>query len=330
MAADRRAPRRVGIRRHGRVRLLRHQSAPPVPPRRRVDAPMPRRPRSVPASTSSCQAPTATASRCVTRSTPASSRWQTSTRPSVGHWPRSSASACSNIPTSMPIGCSVDTRSPAQIELARDVARDSLVLLRNDGVLPLDCASFGRRHRPERGERTERPRRLQLSGPRRVAARSAEEWPQRVRHAARPRRRRRRGERHVPRRCRARRTPRPPRHRARSATRRAARSTTTTARASTTAVAAAAASDVAILVMGDRSGLTDDCTTGESRDVVVARSARRAGGTRAGGRRDRHADRARADRRTADRFGAGARRGERGADGVAARRAGCGGDRRCR
>ncbi len=34
------------------------------------------------------------------------------------------------------------------------------------------------------------------------------------------------------------------------------------------AVAAAAASDVAILVMGDRSGLTDDCTTGESRDVA--------------------------------------------------------------
>ncbi|WP_424345607.1 glycoside hydrolase family 3 N-terminal domain-containing protein [Ilumatobacter sp.] len=34
------------------------------------------------------------------------------------------------------------------------------------------------------------------------------------------------------------------------------------------AVAAAAASDVAIMVMGDKSGLTDDCTTGESRDVA--------------------------------------------------------------
>jgi beta-glucosidase len=34
------------------------------------------------------------------------------------------------------------------------------------------------------------------------------------------------------------------------------------------AVAAAAASDVVVMVMGERSGLTDDCTTGESRDVA--------------------------------------------------------------
>lgn len=34
------------------------------------------------------------------------------------------------------------------------------------------------------------------------------------------------------------------------------------------AVALAAASDVAVLVMGDRSGLTEDCTSGESRDVA--------------------------------------------------------------
>ena len=33
------------------------------------------------------------------------------------------------------------------------------------------------------------------------------------------------------------------------------------------AVAAAAKADVAVMVMGERSGLTDDCTTGESRDV---------------------------------------------------------------
>jgi beta-glucosidase len=33
------------------------------------------------------------------------------------------------------------------------------------------------------------------------------------------------------------------------------------------AVAAAANADVAVMVMGERSGLTDDCTTGESRDV---------------------------------------------------------------
>lgn len=34
------------------------------------------------------------------------------------------------------------------------------------------------------------------------------------------------------------------------------------------AIAAAAASDVAVMVMGERSGLTEDCTTGESRDVA--------------------------------------------------------------
>src|SRR5690606_26058877 len=37
------------------------------------------------------------------------------------------------------------------------------------------------------------------------------------------------------------------------------------------AVAAAAASDVAVLVLGERSGLTEDCTTGESRDVSSLR-----------------------------------------------------------
>jgi beta-glucosidase len=37
------------------------------------------------------------------------------------------------------------------------------------------------------------------------------------------------------------------------------------------AVDAAAASDVAILVLGERSGLTEDCTTGESRDVASLR-----------------------------------------------------------
>ncbi|MEZ5219540.1 MAG: glycoside hydrolase family 3 C-terminal domain-containing protein [Ilumatobacteraceae bacterium] len=34
------------------------------------------------------------------------------------------------------------------------------------------------------------------------------------------------------------------------------------------AIAAATASDVAVMVMGERSGLTEDCTTGESRDVA--------------------------------------------------------------
>ena len=56
--------------------------------------------------------------------------------------------------------------------------------------------------------------------------------------------------------------------------------------------------------MGERSGLTEDCTTGESRDVAVAEAARRAGGARAGGGRDRDAGRARAGRRPAGRLAA--------------------------
>ena len=70
MAADRSAARRVGLRRHGRVRLLRGQPARRLPPRRRVDGPeaaaagAARR-----ASTSSCPAPTATATRSARRST---------------------------------------------------------------------------------------------------------------------------------------------------------------------------------------------------------------------------------------------------------------------
>ena len=48
------------------------------------------------------------------------------------------------------------------------------------------------------------------------------------------------------------------------------------------AVAAAKAADVALLVMGDRAGLTDPCTTGEARDRAELGSAGRARGTRQG------------------------------------------------
>ena len=83
-------------------------------------------------------------------------------------------------------------------------------------------------------------------------------------------------------------------------------------------------SDVAVLVMGERSGLTDDCTTGESRDVASLDLPGRAGGARAGRRRHRHAGGARARRRPPDRLRAGPRRGQRRPDGVAAGRAGRG------
>ena len=67
------------------------------------------------------------------------------------------------------------------------------------------------------------------------------------------------------------------------------------------AVAAATASEVAILVLGERSGLTDDSTTGEFRDRLDPGLPRPpAGAVRRGGR-DRHAGRARGRQRPAAR-----------------------------
>ena len=50
-----------------------------------------------------------------------------------------------------------------------------------------------------------------------------------------------------------------------------------------------APSDVAVMVMGDKSGLTDDCTSGESRDRASLDLPGRPGGARARRRRDRDA-----------------------------------------
>ena len=85
LAADRRAPRRVGLRRHRRVRLLRRQAARRVPPgrgrrRRGGGAGARRRHRR-----RAARAPTATASRCRSRGRQrVRRRWPTSTSPSAG------------------------------------------------------------------------------------------------------------------------------------------------------------------------------------------------------------------------------------------------------
>ena len=94
------------------------------------------------------------------------------------------------------------------------------------------------------------------------------------------------------------------------------------------AVAAAASADVAVLVMGDRAGLDRGVHVRREPRRVVARPARRAGGTGARRRRHRHARRARARGRAPDRVARGARRRRRRGDRLVPGRAGRGGDRR--
>ena len=161
----------------------------------------------------------------------------------------------------------VDTRTASQTELARDVARDSLILLRNDGVLPLapprSVAVIGPNAASARAmlgdysylAHVESLLEVLKSG-RNVFAMPLDHgadvtddsdmshvgivldelrlrWPEAdISHAVG---------------C-------------------AVNDDDRSGFAD--AVAAAAASDVAVLVMGERSGLTDDCTTGESRDVA--------------------------------------------------------------
>ena len=312
---DRRAARRVGIRRHGRVRLLRHRPARRLPPRRRVAGATRRRPRCTPGI--DVELPghrLLRRRRCATRSTPAPSRWPTST------W-RSAVRSASKFRLGLfeqPVrrrrrGAASHTRT-ADADRARPRRRRATAWCCCATTACCRCAAprsvavIG----PNAASAAQHARRLQLPRPRRVAARSAEERPQRVRHAARPRRRRRRRQTtssHVgtcSTSCGAR-CPRPT-----SATSRGARSTTTTDRGSTTPVAAAAASDVAVLVMGER--VRADRRLHDRREPRrrLARSARGAGGTRAGRRRHRHAGGARARRRPPDRLASGPRRGRRG------------------
>ena len=141
-----------------------------------------------PASTSSCRAPSATATCCARRSTAVPSRWPTSMRRSDVRSSRSYGSACSSARTSMSIGSPCTRGQPTRSSSPEQLATESLVLLRNDGILPLRPGTHvDRRDRAERRQRPPHARRLQLHHARRVADRSAEVGRQRVRHADRPR-----------------------------------------------------------------------------------------------------------------------------------------------
>ena len=101
-------------------------------------------------------------------SAPRRSTWR-----SAACYGRSSSSDSSSSPFVDAAKRCGDRDTAAHRELAREIARKSLVLLRNDGTLPLAQDSGSRRRdRPVRRRRAQPLRRLRLPGPCRVVART--------------------------------------------------------------------------------------------------------------------------------------------------------------
>ena len=296
-ASDRAAARRVGLRRLHRLRLLRRPSARHVSPARR------RRPEAAAAALVAGHRRRAAEHRLLRR---AAARGARARARSPRRTSTSQSAACSR--RSSPWGSSssrTSTRRPlprrrartGTARLARTIAEKSLVLLRNDGVLPLAPALEGRGDRAERGHGAEHARATtatpahieSLSEMARVGRERLLDQPAgsaRVRRSA----------------CRSRRRCSPHCARGLATLSRFARGCDVNSESREgfdEAVALAAAADVAVLVVGDKAGLTDDSTSGESRD----RSSLDLPGVqeepRARGARDRDARRARARRRTA-------------------------------
>ena len=161
----------------------------------------------------------------------------------------------------------VHTRTPAQLDLARAIAADSLVLLKNDGVLPLAS-----------------PRTVAVIGPNAASARNLLGDYSYISHVESLNEVLRSGRNvfampiehgvdvdtqtdlaHIPTVVDALRSRLP----STEVTYVEGCSISGADRSGfDEAVSAAARSDVVVLVMGERAGLTDDCTTGESRDVA--------------------------------------------------------------
>ena len=275
-----------------------------------ASAARPRRWRCTPGSTSSCPAPTATPAICATRSTsgaiddrrrrPARSRRVLTSKFRLGLFERPFVDDGRVPATPAPPRRSTSPgRSPPTASCCSS----------NDGVAAAAPTGIGRRDRPER-----RRRRATCSATTPTSPTSSrcstccERRRQRVRDPGRARHRRSTTDR-----------PRPRRHGARRPARALPEATVRYAEGCGVndddrsgfddAVAAAASSRRRRRRVGDEAGLTQDCTTGESRDVASLDAARRAGGARAGRRRHRHARRARARGRAPDRVARGARRG---------------------
>ena len=179
--------------------------------------------------------------------------------------------------TSTPSGPAAVFDTPTQRALARRAASEAVVVLTNDGVLPLAARCLDRGDRSRRRRPAPAPGRLPLPGPHRdqpaAAGRPVAEADRAGRRGGRrascprPAARSRSG-------CTTRPTSRrsppsgPPTARTRCSTRRAARSRATTRRGLPQAAVIAAEADVAVVVVAGRSGLVPSSTVGEARDAM--------------------------------------------------------------
>ena len=191
--AHRAAARPVGLRRHGRRRLLRGRVPAPAAPRRRPTSARRPRWRSPPASTSSCPPATPTSSPLAAAVRDGRGR-RGAGRPrgAAGAAPRRRSSGCSTRPSTTSRRSTSTSTRPSTAGSPRRLAEESVVLLTNDGILPLDAARRGGGHRPERRPRRGALRLLLLRQPRPrrstraprpastcrpCARRSPREWP---------------------------------------------------------------------------------------------------------------------------------------------------------
>ena len=150
--------RGMGLRRAGGLRLHGHRAARALAPsgrrRRRRGAGWPSRP----VSTSTCPPRSRMVRLWPGRSRPGTWTSRSSTRPCAGRCGRSSPSDCSSNPI-VDVDASElsGSRVPEDRALARLLARSSIVLLRNEGVLPLAAPAHDRCHRSQRRQQAQPP-----------------------------------------------------------------------------------------------------------------------------------------------------------------------------
>ena len=247
-AAHRRAARPVGLRRHGRRRLLRRRvPAPPARAWRATSARPPAR-RSRPGV--DIELPTGDAYLdAARRGGPrrARSTRRSSTAPCCGCCGRRTSSGCSTRRSTTSRRPTSTSTRPSTARSPRRLAEESVVLLSNDGTLPLAAPGAGRGHRPERRPRRGAVRLLLVPQPRARRSTPGVEVGSRRRRCSR--------------RCAAELARRRDRHGARLRGRRRRPVRLRRGRR-----ARRPAADVAVLVVGDHAGLFGRGTVGEGCD----------------------------------------------------------------